>query len=582
MKKWMIAVMVIAALGYAITPSIADLEPCAKIVGDEATYGQGVPYLGYSRGPGDQVGMTWYDFQANGSYNQRIDIDDDGQAHIDWMWRDAGNTVRYCAWNFRYDDGSYYGETPASLSWSGYVGIDITRDAAVVDQRTVVCYHYNPGAGYYGWVDIDGGNGWGTWPNTPRTPGVADDIWPYIAVANNGNFIMVTGDYTTGENNHHGYLSTDEGVNWTSIFDDDSCACLSQYVRASENSGSAKVVIVNTSFITDSAASGQLDNDVYYRLSTDNGASWGARTNLTNYTPADSIRAYCNVHALFDNSDNLHIFWAGRRVTDNYYDASNIYHWDEVSGTVTKVNSPSTYYTNDWWITVTGAGDFGGWRMPADQPQACIRPNGDIICYWHGNDDYNDFAADGYINGEIYRAYSTDNGATWSDYVNMTNTRSPGAAAGNCDDEDYFTVAPKTFDFGSGEQVFLTYIEDKDAGAYPQTEGVETENPVRCWVHPVPGIEENNSTVPINTALSLYPNPAVNTSSVSYALTRSGNMSLSLFDVTGRLVNEIESGSKVAGTYDFDLDVRSLANGTYFVVLDTPTDKVSHSLVIMH
>ena len=581
MKKWMIAVMVIVALGFAITPKVTNLEPCAKIVGDEAVYSRGVPYLGNSRGPGDQVGLTWYDFQANGSYNQRIDIDANGQAHMDWMWRDAANATRYCAWNFRYDDGSYYGETQGSPSWSGYVGIDVTRDALVDDQRTVICYHYNPGAGYYGWVDIDGGNGWGTWPNTMRSPFAADHIWPYTAVANNGNFIMVTGDYSG--NAHHGYVSTDEGVTWGSDFmNDDSCACLSQFVRASENTGSNKVVVVNTSFITDSVAGGQVDHDVYYRISTDGGASWSARTNLTNYTPSDSIRAYCNTHALFDNSDNLHIFWAGRRVTDNYYDASNIYHWDEVSNNVTIVNSPSTYYTSDWWITVVGAGDFGAWRMPADQPQALIRPNGHIWCFWHGNDDYNDFAADGFINGEIYGAVSTDNGATWSNYMNLTNTRSPGAAAGNCDDEDYFTVAPKTFDFGSGEQVFLTYIEDKDAGAYVHTEGVETENPVRCWVFPVPGIEEHNNTVPVTTSLNLYPNPATNGSSVSYALTKSGNMSLSLYDASGRLVTEIEKGSKVAGTYDVDLDVRQLANGTYFVVLDTPVEKVSRSLVIMH
>jgi len=583
MKKWMVTVMVIATLGFAITPKVADLEPCVKMVGDEAIYSKSViPCLG-SRGPGDQVGTTWYDYQANGSYNQRVDLDDDGQAHIDWTKMDGAQTTRQCGWNFRYDDFSYYGETPASPSWSGYVGIDVTRDAAVADQRTAICYHFNPGAGYYGWLDIDGGNGWGSWPSGPTSPEVGAAIWPYIAIAANGNIVMVTGDQDVNE--HHSFVTTDEGSNWTALFTDDSCACLSQFVRASDNTGSNKVVYVNTSYITDSAAAGQLDNDVYYRLSTDGGVTWGSRTNITNYTPSDTVRAYCNVHAVFDNSDNLHIFWAGRMVTDNYYDASNIYHWDEVSGNIVKVNSPSTYYTSDWWITVTGGGDFGAWRMPADQPQALVTADGNVHCFWHGNDDYNDFAADGYINGEIYYSVSVDNGATWSNYMNLTNTRSPGAAAGACDDEDYFTVAPKTYDFGSGEQIFLTYIEDKDAGAGVATtpEGVITDNPVRCWVFPPPGgVEENNTTLPVNIALNLYPNPTANGSSVSYALTRSGNMSLSLFDASGRLVTDVERGSKVAGSYNVDINVRELANGTYFVVLDTPTGKVARSLVIMH
>jgi hypothetical protein len=210
MKKWMIAMVVIAALGFAITPKVANLEPCIKIVGDEVSYTRGVPYLGSSRGPGDIIGQSWYDFQANGSYNQRIDLDGDGQAHINWMKMDAAGANRFCGWNFRYNDGSYYGETQASGSWSGYVGLDITRDAAVADQRTVICFHFNPGSGYYGWMDIDGGNGWGAWPNNPTTPQVADHIWPYIAVANNNNIVMVTGDY--GGNFHHGYVTTDEGL----------------------------------------------------------------------------------------------------------------------------------------------------------------------------------------------------------------------------------------------------------------------------------------------------------------------------------------------------------------------------------
>jgi hypothetical protein len=565
MKKWMIAVMVIATLGFAITPKVADLEPCIKIVGDEVSYTKGVPYLGASRGPGDIVGQTWYDFQSNGSFNQRIDIDVSGQAHMDWMDMNAAGNIRYCGWNFRYDNGSYYGETQASNSWSGYVGLDITRDADPLNERTVVCYHFNPGAGYYGFIDIDGGNGWGTWGSNMHSPEVAGAIWPYIAVANNNNIVMVTGDQNA--NVHHGFVTTDEGATWTSIFNDDSCATLSHFIRASENTGSNKMVFVNTSFITDSVAIGQLDNDLFYRLSTNNGVTWGSRINITNYQPypVDSVRAYCNTHAIFDNSDNLHIFWAGRMVTDNYYNASNIFHWDEVSGNTVIVNSPSTYYTSPWWITqvVMGTADT-------------------MYCFWHGNDDYNDYSAAGYFNGEIYVSVSFDNGATWTDYENLTNTRSPGAGPGACDDEDYFTVAPKLY---NGD-VYLTYIEDKDAGGgvMDPPEGVLTDNPVRCWVFPADtlGIEEHNSNVQVRTSLNLYPNPAANGSAVSYTMIKSGSVSLDLFDAAGRLVSNLATGNKVAGTYNVDINTRELANGTYFVILDTEVENVTRSLVIIH
>ena len=579
-KRLIIAVLTVAAFGYAITPQKVSLEPCVNIIGDILLNSRPIPYLGESRSPGDQVGITWYDYQANGSFGQRIDVDDNGQAHIDWMRMDAGQTQRYCAWNARYADGSYYGETQASWSWTGYVQLDITRDPVPDDQRTVINFH-EFGATYYSWIDIDAGNLWGTWSNDPNNIGVLNHVWPKVAVANNGNIVVVTGHY--GSSEHHGYVTTDEGLTWsTDLFNDDSCATLSQFIRASENTGSNKMVFVNTSFITDSAAIGQVDNDLFYRLSTDGGVTWGSRVNVTNYQPADTVRAYCNVNAIFDNSDNLHITWAGRQVTDNYYSASNIFHWDEVSGNTVIVNSPSTYYTSDWWIAATGGGDYGGWRMPADQPQLIVDVNDDLYCLWHGNDDYNDYAADGFINGEFYGSVSHDNGATWTDYTNLTNTRTPGAGPGACDDEDYMTACPKVVN----DSIFVTYIEDKDAGAGIQTppEGVLTENPVRCWVFhkDLVGIEEHNNNVPVTTALSLHPNPAANGAAVSYTLARSGSVSLNLFDATGRLISNLDTGNKVANTYNVDINARELANGTYFVILNTEVENVSRSLVILH
>jgi hypothetical protein len=576
-KRLISLILIMVVFGFAVVPRVTNTQTTAKLVGDISVNMRPVPYLGDGRGPGDQIGMTWYDYQANGSFGQRIDVDDYGQAHIDWMKMDGGQTQRVCAWNARYTDGSYYGETPACWSWTGYVCLDITRDANPDDQRTVITFH-EFGATYYSWIDIDGGNLWGTWSNDPKNVNVYNHVWPKVAVANNGNIVVATGD--NGGDYHHLYVSTDNGDSWTSIADLDSCSTLSQHVRASENAGSNKVVFVNTSYITDSLASGQYDNNVYYMLSTDGGETWGSRVNLTNYQPSDSVRAYCNVNAVFDNNDYLHIAWAGRRVTDAYYDASNIFHWNEVSGTVTKVNSPSTYYTNDWWITTTGGGDFGGWRMPADQPQLIVDPNDDLYCLWHGNDDYNDFAADGYINGELYGAISHDNGATWTGYRNLTNTRSPGAASGACDDEDYMTACPRVVN----DSIFLTYIEDKDAGAWPQTEGALTENPVRCWVFPknYVGIDEYEPAVPERTGLALQPNPCVRVSVLSYALSSAGEVRVGLYDASGRLIEVLEQGYRNSGHYTLDIDVLDLASGMYFVVLDTPAEKLSQSLVIMH
>jgi len=476
--------------------------------------------LSSAQSPGDQIGITYYDLQENGSFGQRLDVDDLRQAHIIWMLMDAASTWRFIAWNLRYSDGSYYGETSASPSWSGYGQMDITRDLDPYMQRTVIVYHYNPGPGYYSWVDVDGGNGWGTWPNNPRQLSEAGHIFPYIAVANNNNFILATGDYSG--NMHHLHVSTDEGLTWSYITGFDSCATLSQFVRASEKRDTNKVAFAHTQFITDSIAGGQLDNDVYYMISDDGGINWGPHTSITNYQPSDSVRAFCNTNALFDDNDNLHIAWAGRKVTDNYYQASKIFHWDEYNDTITVVNSPSIYYNElgGWWIEGS-AGSVGAWRMPADQPQLVFDTTTSYLyCLWHGNDDTTDVSAAGFFNGELYGAYSTDYGITWSDYVNLTNTRSPGAGPGYCYDEDYMTACPKVVT----DSIFITYIEDKDAGAYPQTEGVMTENPVRCWVFSTglirTGIEEEQSTTLEfqEPRLNVSPNPFVKSMTIDFSI----------------------------------------------------------------
>ncbi|MGB3340873.1 MAG: T9SS type A sorting domain-containing protein [bacterium] len=536
MRKRIVASWIIICMTFIFANNArkASHEPLLKLRGDESIKCKKVevtyPYVLNHGREEVIIGTTAYDYQAHGGFGQRITLDSYLQAHINWMYMDMGQTTRFCAWNARRSDSSYCGQTQASPSWSGYVQLDVTRDADPDNQRTVIAYHYNPGSGYYSWIDIDGGNLWGIGINNPRTPGVPDHIWPYVAVANNGNIVLATGDYNA--NMLHLYMTTDEGDSWTSVADFDSCANLSQFVRSSINAGSDKVVFVWTQFIQDSIASGQLDNNVWYMLSEDGGFSWGQRVNITDYQPSDSVRAFCCVNAVFDLDDNLHISWAGRKVTDNYYDASKIFHWDEVNNTITVVSSPSTYYSEPggWWINVSGYGDYGAWRMPADQPQLTVDIlNGNLLCLWGGNDDYTDYSAGGYVNGEIFGALSTDGGLTWTPYSNLTNTRSPGANPGECMDEDYFTVYPRFYLGGMFFHGVYTYVLDKDAGGWPQTEGVLTDNPVYCYYFFWPGGCEEE-------AYESFRSTVVGPNIFSGSLLLPEGKNCRVFDITGRTV----------------------------------------------
>ncbi len=592
--RFLLCIIFATTILFALEPAKTSYKLLPKLRGDEPIQsGQPIPYLGGRQSPGVQIGITTYDLQSSGSFGQRLALDDNGNIHIDWMWcGGAYPGPRYCAWNFRFTDNTWYGEVQAAPSVSGYVQLDIVRDANPDNQVSAICYHYDAGAGYYSWVDTDAGQGWGLWPNNPVTPAIPDHIWPKFTWTENGNIVLATGDYNPVDF-HHLYVSTDSGNTWMHIASFDSCGTLSYFLRASYSSN--KVVFVHTQMITDQP-NVQLDNDVYYMLSTDGGVTWGPHTNITNYQTNDTVRAYCNVNAVFDYNDNLHIAWAGRRCTyPDMWEASHIFHWDEVSGTITQVSSPSSYYVNDWWIATTTSPSPGAWRMPADQPQLIAA--GPLFCLWHGNDDYNDGSATGYFNGEIYGSISRDNGRTWTPYTNLTNTRTPGAPPGACDDEDYMTANP----FFANDSICLTYVEDKDAGAWPQTEGVMTTNPVRCWRFWAPGVAEDQSFEVKHTAflLEVYPNPFHERINIRYMIqdtspphsVRRGqgykiqDFSLKIFDASGQLVRQFDDATiRLSNqiTWDgTDHANRALPGGIYFVHLETENYRAVEKVVLL-
>ena len=95
------------------------------------------------------------------------------------------------------------------------------------------------------------------------------------------------------------------------------------------------------------------------------------------------------------------------------------------------------------------------------------------------------------------------------------------------------------------------------------------------------GIEENVVEVPSRLALDVRPNPVSRHTSISYALTTAGDVSLRIFDLLGRNVSTVETSYKNAGVYTLNLDTSELANGTYFLVLDTAAGTMTRSLVVV-
>jgi hypothetical protein len=80
----------------------------------------------------------------------------------------------------------------------------------------------------------------------------------------------------------------------------------------------------------------------------------------------------------------------------------------------------------------------------------------------------------------------------------------------------------------------------------------------------------DSEAIPVNyTLYQNYPNPFNPTTTMRYDLPESGQVSLTVFDITGRSVATVVSGVQSAGTHEITFNATQLPSGMYFYKLQT-------------
>ena len=82
--------------------------------------------------------------------------------------------------------------------------------------------------------------------------------------------------------------------------------------------------------------------------------------------------------------------------------------------------------------------------------------------------------------------------------------------------------------------------------------------------------------------LTLFPNPASNQIAIQLNATESLSASISLSDLTGKLIRTIQTGSISAGNYTTTLDVSDLANGIYNLNVSHTKGSVNKRISVSH
>lgn len=112
-----------------------------------------------------------------------------------------------------------------------------------------------------------------------------------------------------------------------------------------------------------------------------------------------------------------------------------------------------------------------------------------------------------------------------------------------------------TYSMSGTYSLCLTYIEF----AFPPCSTQVCKNIVIGTV----GLSEKNNIKPY---FNISPNPASSYVNIDYSLTQESSLEISLIDITGKMVDQIETGKNIEmGIYTKQYHTKNLAAGIYFI-----------------
>ena len=95
------------------------------------------------------------------------------------------------------------------------------------------------------------------------------------------------------------------------------------------------------------------------------------------------------------------------------------------------------------------------------------------------------------------------------------------------------------------------------------------------------GQQTGVAETPASAYLKIAPNITRGMATLSYAITKPGNIQISLFDVTGRLVKSFGNHYRQVGIYSAEVNTSSVTSGIYFLKVSTPDGAFTRKLTVV-
>ena len=247
----------------------------------------------------------------------------------------------------------------------------------------------------------------------------------------------------------------------------------------------------------------------------------------------------------------------------------------------------SEAYSSDWPAT----GPMTLYTDPIFYFTPNIRPSyeegSEVIWYASSNVSRASYNADSslYVPSDIdiYMAKSVDNGQSWTEPENVTNT-----AGGP--DYPQIEYGVHLANIGSDNEIGVFYqMPNFNIETYPPATGYydymnyvyvgKYENDIET-LSTTKG--NDKSVIPSNFVLRQnYPNPFNPITKISYSIDEASDVKLSLYDVRGGFVENLINKRVVSGNHDFMLDASHLSSGVYFYTMTVDNFSQTRKLILM-
>ena len=169
----------------------------------------------------------------------------------------------------------------------------------------------------------------------------------------------------------------------------------------------------------------------------------------------------------------------------------------------------------------------------------------------------------------VMLARSKDGGNTWTEIQISAQNFKPKPIAGGASgyQGDHIALVSK------GNKLIPMWMADY-SGIY------------QIWTAPIDlntiGITRIGIAIPADFSLSQnYPNPFNPSTTIKFGVPKRENITIKIFDISGKIITEIVKGEFEPGEYSIKFDAANLSSGVYFYNIRTDTKSITKSMLIV-